>query len=74
MMLEPLIEIAPTSGLRTKPTGSNTAGGDRQREAVVADAQARFWRVFRTVPRPMPIAVAMSRHDDNDIPPSGISR
>ena len=37
MMLEPAMEIAPTSGRSTKPERLEDAGGDRQREAVVAD-------------------------------------
>ena len=37
MMLEPAMEMAPTSGRRTKPSGSKTPAAIGQREAVVAD-------------------------------------
>jgi hypothetical protein len=60
MMLDAAIEIAPTSGRRTKPSDSKTPAAMGSESELQLTAQVGFWCILRTVRRLIVIAVSTS--------------
>jgi hypothetical protein len=71
--LEPDIEIAAISGLRVRPQGSKTPAAVGRASELYPIAQPRFCRIFRSVPRPIEIAVATSSGSERMSTTSAVS-